>query len=195
MTELRQRRPLRPLRQGDLDGLCGVYAVINAMRALVPTMPMVAAEALFEELMNALRKHDDGRRPMTAAGITRRHLIELLARAIEFIERRYGVETKRRRPALPRRSQKSTAALWRALARSLSPACVAIIGLGGYRNHWSLVTAVSPRVMRLCDSDGMKLLRRSQCRAAIRMRNDAHHVITGRNIVLVERVARRGKLS
>jgi hypothetical protein len=26
----------KPLRQGDLDGLCGVYAVLNALQWLVP---------------------------------------------------------------------------------------------------------------------------------------------------------------
>ena len=94
---------MRPFRQGDLDGLCGVYAVINAMRALVPSLSAAAAEALFEQLMDTLRKHDVGRRPIVAVGITRRQLVELVARAIEFVERCYQVAVLRRRVALPRR--------------------------------------------------------------------------------------------
>ena len=42
---------LRPLRQGDLDGLCGVYAVVNAIRLVVyPFRPLRRSEltALFE---------------------------------------------------------------------------------------------------------------------------------------------------
>ena len=27
---------MKPLRQGDLDGLCGVYAVLNVTQLLVP---------------------------------------------------------------------------------------------------------------------------------------------------------------
>ena len=185
---------MRPFRQGDLDGLCGVYAVINAMRALVPNMSAATAEALFEQLMDTLRKHDVGRRPIVAVGITRRQLVELVARAIEFLERRYQVDVLRRRVALPRRSQDSIAALWRALARNVSPTCVAIIGLGGYRNHWSLITAVSPRLLHLCDSDGMKQLRRSQCRARSLPRASAHHAISARSTVLIERVARTSQL-
>lgn len=34
-VELRARRHIRPLRQGDLDCLCGVYAAINAARLLL----------------------------------------------------------------------------------------------------------------------------------------------------------------
>jgi hypothetical protein len=32
------RRQLKPYQQGRLDGLCGVYALINALRLLCPRL-------------------------------------------------------------------------------------------------------------------------------------------------------------
>ena len=40
-------RRLQPYRQGRLDGLCGVYALINALRLLCPRLDEDACEAGF----------------------------------------------------------------------------------------------------------------------------------------------------
>ncbi|MGP0009991.1 MAG: hypothetical protein ACLPIG_14985, partial [Methylocella sp.] len=36
MTAFHLNLHLKPLRQGDLDGLCGVYAILNALQWLLP---------------------------------------------------------------------------------------------------------------------------------------------------------------
>jgi len=36
MTAFHLNPHLKPLRQGDLDGLCGVYAILNALQWLLP---------------------------------------------------------------------------------------------------------------------------------------------------------------
>ena len=36
MTVFKLNPHLKPLRQGDLDGLCGVYAILNALQWLLP---------------------------------------------------------------------------------------------------------------------------------------------------------------
>ena len=46
----------QPYRQGDLDGLCGVYSAGNAVRALCPEVDDEAAGWIFEALMLALPK-------------------------------------------------------------------------------------------------------------------------------------------
>ena len=61
----------RPFEQGDLDGLCGVYAVVNAVRhAAYPHRRLSAAESrgLFAALLAELA--DEGRlRGFVAAGL------------------------------------------------------------------------------------------------------------------------------
>ena len=48
----------QPYRQGDLDGLCGVYSAVNAVRALCPEVDDDAAGCIFEALLLALPKVD-----------------------------------------------------------------------------------------------------------------------------------------
>ena len=40
----------QPYRQGDLDGLCGVYSAVNAVRALCPEVDHDTAGCLFETM-------------------------------------------------------------------------------------------------------------------------------------------------
>ncbi len=40
-------RRLRPYRQGRLDGLCGIYALINALRLLCPKLDEDTCERAF----------------------------------------------------------------------------------------------------------------------------------------------------
>src|SRR4051812_46413989 len=46
-------RRLNPYRQGRLDGLCGVYALINALRLLCPRLDEDACERVFYALIRA----------------------------------------------------------------------------------------------------------------------------------------------
>ena len=46
-------RRLNPYRQGRLDGLCGVYALINALRLLCPRLDEDACERAFCALIRA----------------------------------------------------------------------------------------------------------------------------------------------
>ena len=45
----------KPLRQGDLDGLCGLYALINAARRAAPSLPPEACKDLFRESLEWLQ--------------------------------------------------------------------------------------------------------------------------------------------
>ena len=73
----------RPFEQGDLDGLCGVYSVVNAARlAAHPHRRLSAPEcrALFAALLTELA--DEGRlRGFVAHGLGTRVLARLLRRA------------------------------------------------------------------------------------------------------------------
>ena len=54
-------------------------------------------------------------------------------------------------------------ALWAWLRRPVSPACVAVLGLGGRNSHWTVAVQVTPSQIRLFDSSRMGVLRRKRC--------------------------------
>ena len=45
----------RAYRQGDLDGLCGVYSVVNALQAVAPELDAKLSARLFRNLVRCLR--------------------------------------------------------------------------------------------------------------------------------------------
>jgi hypothetical protein len=49
-------RRIEPYRQGALDGLCGVHAVINALHALLPGMTRKEAQKLFRVLIKEIAR-------------------------------------------------------------------------------------------------------------------------------------------
>ena len=161
----RRRSRVRPYAQGDLDALCGVYAVVNAVQTLVPGFTRSEAKRLFQALVEALRAEDHGRRPLVAIGLTRRHVRQTLMNADHFLERRHRGRLVVWR--LPRGVIRgwSLDRLWRLLSQRLGPTCVAILGIGGIHSHWTLAVAITPRSIRLLDSDGLQYLRRKRCRA------------------------------
>lgn len=157
-----RRRCLTPLQQGDLDGLCGVYSIVNAVRWLIPKLSNARAKKLFAQLMQGVRRFDHAPGAIAHAGIERQQLLGLLDIARRFM--RHDADAGLvvgRVPPVDRRSW-STATLWRVLDTRLSARCVAIIGITGRHDHWTLAIAVSASQIRLFDCDGMQVLRRSQ---------------------------------
>ena len=51
---LRRPHARKPFQQGDLDGLCGVYSIVNTVRILCPEVDLETAEYLFDILMQKL---------------------------------------------------------------------------------------------------------------------------------------------
>jgi hypothetical protein len=90
----------RPLRQGDLDGLCGAYAVVNAVRlAALPYRRLrhAACAALFGELVDELA--EAGRlRAFVTGGVGTGTLARLLRRAAAWLEAEHGLALEVRRP-------------------------------------------------------------------------------------------------
>ena len=56
------KRRIEPYAQGDLDGMCAIYTIINAVRALCPEMTIGASTALFRRLIRSLDTHTNDAR-------------------------------------------------------------------------------------------------------------------------------------
>ena len=88
-----QPRPL-PFRQGNLDGLCGIYALINAIRLVTAEqldLSNVEWAGVFARLL-AGADDDRGVAKVVTGGIGTWRLIALARAAIDHIAEQYGIE-------------------------------------------------------------------------------------------------------
>ena len=79
------------------------------------------------------------------------------------MEDTYEITLVMERLPKPLRQSSSLDDLWRALAEVVNPGRVAVLGLGGRDNHWTVAIGVTSHQIRLADSGRLSVLRRSQC--------------------------------
>src|SRR5262249_1949827 len=82
-------RNLKPFRQGDFDGLCGLYAIVNAIRLAADPSTRISdtlAEQLFTYLIHNTSRRISLARAVTE-GITTPELSWLLKKASRFLRR------------------------------------------------------------------------------------------------------------
>src|SRR3954454_7366701 len=84
-------RQLKPYRQGRLDGLCGVYALINALRLLCPRLDEDACERAFCALIQARAQHAASPLAVISGGLTRRELLRLISVWQRVAAREFGI--------------------------------------------------------------------------------------------------------
>src|SRR3954469_7109328 len=84
-------RRLNPYRQGRLDGLCGVYALVNALRLLCPRLDEDACERVFCALVKARTRQTASPLAVIADGLSRRELLQLLDPWRRFVAKGLGV--------------------------------------------------------------------------------------------------------
>ena len=86
-------KPVDPYCQGDLDGLCGLYAIINALCALCPEIDEDIASGLFGHLARHIQlQRLKEPMPIIAYGIGSTSLRLLLERALRFVRKNLGIE-------------------------------------------------------------------------------------------------------
>ncbi|TPJ77209.1 hypothetical protein [Mesorhizobium sp. B2-6-2] len=151
---------LAPFDQGDLDSLCGVYCVMNAVRFLCPELGRQKSIGLFQVLSENLTTNRVTAHETVGLGIeipTVQALVEAACKYLgEILEApiSVGVFTSKIRRFDD---------LWTALRESLDDNQVAIIGLSGRHDHWTVAYRMTKRTIRLFDSDSMKVLQRARC--------------------------------
>lgn len=167
----KRRRHRLPLRQGDLDGLCGVYAIINALRHLCPELGAARSQAMFRVLVRSIAPRSPARAiAKLNDGLTIGAVFRLTRLAAAHAERHCGSSISvsllagRCDRGCPLRW--SLAHLWHVLATVLSSRSAVILGLSGSQRHWSVAISISRRQLRLVDSDGLHRLRRRRCTTA-----------------------------
>lgn len=162
-----ERFPPRPFLQGELDGLCGLYSIINGLTWALHTrraagdqlagrarrLRQVEYDELFGELLTELFEYRRTVRLITH-GTSSLVLSRLIRRSSEWLGNRRGLVIGVFRPfyRLPRASLRTVT---RTISDHLgTPGSTAIIGLEAPWDHWTTVAKVTTWRLRLLDSDG-----------------------------------------
>ena len=154
-------RQLQPYRQGRLDGLCGVYALINALRLLCPRLDEDDCERAFCALIRARARQAASPLIVISGGLSRRELLQLIGPWQRFVAREFGITLSVSRLKV---SEPSLRGIWRGLCRALDgKRSVAILGLDGAERHWTVAHAATKRTLRVADSCGLRVIFRAQC--------------------------------
>lgn len=160
-----RRRRIAPLRQGDLDGLCGVYAIVNALRWLCPRFSAADAFCLFNTLFEA-RAQRPVRHPLAFIyrGLTRSALTLLVEAAMAWAATALGIHLEAAWLAPHKKQRDRLDTVWRHLERHLGEGAIAIIGIGKASEHWTVAVEINRSHLVLLDSDGRRRLHRQHCK-------------------------------
>ena len=175
-------RRLRVYQQGDLDGLCGVYAIVNALRYLL-RLNREQCQSLFANLVRTLSQAPPHPYDPLIQGTVFRQLKQLVTAADQCCAKHQGLSFQAR-PLRLRREDRTLGKLWAALDQEIGSGSVAIIGITGRTDHWCVVYRVTPKTLRLLDSWGRSCIRRSRC--SVRMARTRYSLEPG-EILLIER--------
>lgn len=150
-------RLLEPLRQGDLDGLCGIYAVINAIRLVVhPVRPLRRRElkALFDCGLGSLNAKRHLRRSING-GMTNRALLRLCDDVVFEAASITGLEMFAT-PLFEDGKIPSDRKALQSIRRSLRDGWPVLTGLMDGYDHTSVIAGYSRTQLRLFDSSGKR---------------------------------------
>lgn len=162
--------------QGNLDGLCGVYAVVNSVRNLSPKrLKSVEEKELFRQLIAKLG--EEGRlEDALCHGMTVQPLGRLIDCATEFLEINWGCTISRRLAF--GQAPESLQEFWGKISAHVDdhgPGSV-ILGLGGKYDHWTCIAKASETALTLIDSDGIRRLHRKHCTISAAQRSRHHEL-------------------
>ncbi|MEJ5087162.1 hypothetical protein [Brucella pseudogrignonensis] len=152
---------LRPYLQGNLDSLCGIYALINAIRWALRNELASAKGPDWEELFRRLTNHavkEMGHLDLPTSGLSLYAMIGLIHVARDYVSEELNVELLFRRPFAikkPTDADQTSESISRHLQQSSTAALAAVYGK---LNHWSVITAIDAKQAQLFDSERIKHL-------------------------------------
>ena len=184
----------KPFKHGDLDGTCGVYAVINAVRlALEPHSRFTLDVYLdfYEDLVDEVDRLE-GFGKASLHGLTTPKIVQLLRLAREVVGSNMGFDLKVGRPLVTRRRHSLSDAVEKLRAELNHPGTVVLLGLGGEHNHWTVVRRITKASILLHDSDGLRQIAISDCRMVYEPRPhvERRHIIGSGSAFIIRARAR-----
>ena len=161
----RPEKETRPFQQGYLDGLCGVYAIINATRAA--TQPYARLNTSdWIDLFHVLILEAEERSALadTITDGVRYHLMsQLLHTTSQWVGDGWELTMKHRKP-FHRRLNTPLSEVIDCISEHLSETGTsAIFATEGRWSHYTAVKRITPRSIILNDSGGLRHFRLQSC--------------------------------
>lgn len=153
---------VEPWQQGELDLLCGVYAVLNGIKTAAPMHASIKSQ--WDDIFYAIacKLEDDAASfNILSYGLNRRSLGIALRAAGDWLESNSGSQLFVSWPFYSSPTVKAESVLMRLQDHLSVPNTAAIVCVSGRIDHWTVVTDVTARRVRLFDSIGMKFIRRA----------------------------------
>ena len=162
----------KPLKQGEMDGLCGIYALVNAIRRLAGRrLSKEDEDNLFKELVRSIyRRHNRRRKKKPKSpvefiwdGTSVRDISYMLKKTVEFLEDK-NLQLYWKRPLQGRGRPNTLDEYWRRIQNAFHKYggrgnCIAIVDYNwqsvdnnGEAGHWTCVTNVTKSNLILHDS-------------------------------------------
>jgi len=157
-----------PKRQGGLDGLCGVYAVVNAISQLTYNgdFGRERQQELFNVLVRTVyRRQPEARRSVSFVwnGTGPRDVEAMVEAASRFTRRRLGFVLEWRRGLPGKGEAKKIQSFWKELDSHLTAelkAAAIVVYDDDDISHWTCVVDTTGKQLRLRDSAGFKTLKK-----------------------------------
>lgn len=160
-----------PAIQGELDGLCGVYSVVNAIQWALHTCntaarvrgrgprPLSDLErlAFFDMLVTALSTRGPLAKFVTV-GVRPSELAWLLRMSCQWVSDHRNAELVSRRPCYRQRAGAKPRIVNLLTEHLAVPGSAVIVGVDLPLSHWTVVTGLSRKRIRLLDSGFRKYL-------------------------------------
>lgn len=147
---------MRPFRQGQLDGLCGAYRVINAMRLLVGPRRLTAAAGniLLSEMLGHISDKGYPAHEAIYSGLSGLRLLQAVQFARDRVFDQYGVTIRKSCPWYGKPPPEADA-FFRQQDRALHSGGpgqhVAILATA---EHYTVLTGLAGSRLKLADSAG-----------------------------------------
>lgn len=164
--------------QGDLDGLCGMYSVYNAVRKLFGN------HMHKDELVGVIKEAMDQFEPITFKNMFYDGMsvaqLDRLINGVKKLLKKCGFTMVIGKE----QSMRCDAMLRKMKACQEREDCVFIIGISGRCEHWTCVETASTECMMLIDSGVMQQLRQSSFRVSDDESPDSVHKVSSEFWVL-----------
>lgn len=146
----------KPFQQGQLDGFCGAYCIVNAIHFLCGPLDEERASKIFNRSMRYL----DRRKPIIKR-INDGTRVGEITFLLDTIKKHYPIHVEK---PFPPNKKVSLQDYWQQTQAFLSNhKGIVLLGINGFHDHWTLAKAITPKTLMLYDSDGIKRLSRCHC--------------------------------
>lgn len=165
---------MRPYIQGELDGFCGIYSVINATRLATGRMTEAEAIRLFGTIMTYIETYKKLSSTATWGHYARD--IEKILKHV--IVPRYNLQYERPFSVSETSREVFFSCLNAFLNNYPKSAIIVYLEHEGW-DHWSVISKVNPRSMMFFDSDNLKRISINRC-VMKKGKSDSHYFFPAR---------------